>query len=223
MIELYIDTSSSYLYSALLKENQILLEVKKDYGQQLSQEALPAIITLFEQNQLTPQEVDRIYVVVGPGSFTGIRIGVTIAKTFAWTLQKEIIPVSALRAMDLSYQGEKEYQMPLIDARRGYVYGAIYEKEGKAIVEDSYLPLTSLEDKAKEYDKPVKISNSILFQKEAEPYDPDILKIVEYYRGAKPVNPHFVNPIYLKKTEAEEKIEKSGETEKNENSNPNEG
>ena len=206
MIELYIDTSTSYLYSALLKDKKILSEVKKEYGQTLSKEALPEIISLFEKNHLTPQDVDRLYVVVGPGSFTGIRIGVTIAKTFAWTLQKEIVPVSALRAMALSYQGEKEYQMPVIDARRGYVYGAIYDKKGNAIVEDSYLPYTTLEEQAQSYEIAT-ISNSASFQEKAENYDPNFLKIVEYYQQEKPVNPHLINPIYLKKTEAEEKIE----------------
>ncbi len=206
MIELYIDTSTSYLYSALLKDKKILSEVKKEYGQTLSKEALPEIISLFEKNHLTPQDVDRLYVVVGPGSFTGIRIGVTIAKTFAWTLQKEIVPVSALRAMALSYQGEKEYQMPVIDARRGYVYGAIYDKKGNAIVEDSYLPYTTLEEQAQSYEIAT-ISNSASFQEKAENYAPNFLKIVEYYQQEKPVNPHLINPIYLKKTEAEEKIE----------------
>ena len=99
MINLYIDTSSSYLYSALIKDKKILQEVKENYGQKLSVEALPQIIKLFEKASIPPKDIEKIFVVVGPGSFTGIRIGVTIAKTMAFSLKKSIIPVSSLKAM----------------------------------------------------------------------------------------------------------------------------
>lgn len=204
MINLYIDTSSSYLYSALIKDKKILQEVKENYGQKLSVEALPQIIKLFEKASITPKDIEKIFVVVGPGSFTGIRIGVTIAKTMAFSLKKSIIPVSSLKAMAISARKDTPYIMPLIDARRGYVYGAVYDKNMKEVVKEQHILLTELVDKVP--DTYSVISNDQLpVTVSREEYDPDILKIVTFYDSEKPISPHLVNPNYLKRTEAEEK------------------
>lgn len=204
MISLYIDTSSSYLYSALIKDKKILQEVKENYGQELSVEALPQIIKLFEKASITPKDIDKIFVVVGPGSFTGIRIGVTIAKTMAFSLKKSIIPVSSLKAMAISARKDTPYIMPLIDARRGYVYGAVYDKNMREVVKEQHILLTELVDKVP--DTYSVISNDQLpVTVSREEYDPDILKIVTFYDSEKPISPHLVNPNYLKRTEAEEK------------------
>ena len=204
MINLYIDTSSSYLYSALIKDKKILQEVKENYGQKLSVEALPQIIKLFEIASITPKDIEKIFVVVGPGSFTGIRIGVTIAKTMAFSLKKSIIPVSSLKAMAISARKDTPYIMPLIDARRGYVYGAVYDKNMREVVKEQHILLTELVDKVP--DTYSVISNDQLpVTVSREEYDPDILKIVTFYDSEKPISPHLVNPNYLKRTEAEEK------------------
>lgn len=204
MINLYIDTSSSYLYSALIKDKKILQEVKENYGQKLSVEALPQIIKLFEKASITPKDIDKIVVVVGPGSFTGIRIGVTIAKTMAFSLKKSIIPVSSLKAMAISARKDTPYIMPLMDARRGYVYGAVYDKNMREVVKEQHILLTELVDKVP--DTYSVISNDQLpVTVSREEYDPDILKIVTFYDSEKPISPHLVNPNYLKRTEAEEK------------------
>ena len=204
MISLYIDTSSSYLYSALIKDKKILQEVKENYGQELSVEALPQIIKLFEKASITPKDIEKIFVVVGPGSFTGIRIGVTIAKTMAFSLKISIIPVSSLKAMAISARKDTPYIMPLIDARRGYVYGAVYDKNMREVVKEQHILLTELVDKVP--DTYSVISNDQLpVTVSREEYDPDILKIVTFYDSEKPISPHLVNPNYLKRTEAEEK------------------
>lgn len=205
MKTLYIDTSSNYLYSGIVSENSILKEIKKEYQKDLSKEALPKIIELFEKTNLTPKDINKIIVVTGPGSFTGIRIGVTIAKTIAWSLNIPIISISGLTAMAISSRSNT-YKMPLIDARRGYVYGAIYDKDNNPIIEDSHIELKELLDKTKSLDKVVTITNdNITIDLSKENYDPDILKIVNYFKNEEGISPHLVNPIYLKKTEAEEK------------------
>ena len=83
---LYIDTSSSYLYTAIVENNNVLAEIKEEFGQSLSEVALPRIVSMFEDTKLSPKDIDKIIVVNGPGSFTGIRIGITIAKVYAWSL-----------------------------------------------------------------------------------------------------------------------------------------
>ena len=160
---------------------------------------------MFDEAEITPKDLDKIIVVNGPGSFTGIRIGITIAKTIAWALNINITPISGLTAMAISCHNDT-YKMPLIDARRGFVYGAIYDKDNNKVVEDSHIYLQDLLDKSKDLsDITVITNNDININLEKVKYDPDILKIVKRYENNEGINPHLVNPIYLKKTEAEEK------------------
>ena len=202
---LYIDTSSDYLYSGIVVDDKLVSSIKKKYEKDLSKEALPKIIELFDEANITPKDLDKIIVVNGPGSFTGIRIGITIAKTIAWALNINITPISGLTAMAISYN-TNTYKMPLIDARRGYVYGAIYDKDNNKVIEDSHIYLQDLLDKSKDLDEVTVITNNDLdINIKKESYDPDILKIVKHFEDSNGINPHLVNPIYLKKTEAEEK------------------
>ena len=201
---LYIDTSSDYLYSGIVVDDKLVSEVKEKYEKDLSKEALPRIIELFDKADITPKDIDKIIVVNGPGSFTGIRIGITIAKTIAWALNINITPISGLTAMAISCN-TNTYKMPLIDARRGYVYGAIYDKDNNKVIEDSHIELKELLDKSKDLDIEVITNNDLNLSIKKESYNPDILKIVKYYEKSDSINPHLVNPIYLKKTEAEEK------------------
>lgn len=208
MIVLYIDTSSDYLYSGIVINDELVSSIKKKYEKDLSKEALPKIIELFDKANITPNDLDKIIVVNGPGSFTGIRIGITIAKTIAWALNINIMPISGLTAMSISSSGNT-YKMPLIDARRGYVYGAIYDKDNNKVVEDTHIELVALLEKAKGLDIKAITNNDFDINVEKEKYDPDILKIVKHYENSEGVNPHLINPIYLKKTEAEEKLRKN--------------
>ena len=202
---LYIDTSNDFLYSGIVINDKLVSEVKKNYEKDLSKEALPKVIELFDKANITPKDLDKIIVVNGPGSFTGIRIGITIAKTIAWALNIKITPISGLTAMAISCDKDS-YKMPLIDARRGFVYGAIYDKENKVVIEDSHIYLQDLLNKSKDFNDVVVITNNdIDTNLEKVKYDPDILKIIKYYENNEGINPHLVNPIYLKKTEAEEK------------------
>lgn len=205
MKTLYIDTSSDYLYSGIVINDKLVSSIKKKYEKDLSKEALPQVIELFNKANIIPKDLDKIIVVNGPGSFTGIRIGITIAKTIAWALNINITPISGLTAMAISCN-TNTYKMPLIDARRGYVYGAIYDKDNNEVIEDSHINLQKLLNKSKDLDNVTVITNNdIDINLKKENYNPDILKIVNYFEKSDGVNPHLVNPIYLKKTEAEEK------------------
>lgn len=202
---LYVDTSSDYLYSGIVINDVLVSECQEKLGKDLSKEALPKIIGVFKKANITPKDLDKIIVVTGPGSFTGIRIGVTIAKTIAWSLNIPIVPISGLTAMAISNKQEG-YSMPLIDARRGFVYGALYDNNIHSIVEDSHILLEELVKKCYDY-RPITVitNNEIVTNYNVNGYEPDILKIVTYFKNKEGLNPHMINPIYLKKTEAEEK------------------
>lgn len=201
---LYIDTSSSYLYSAIVEDSNLLAEIKENYGQSLSEVALPKIVSMFEKLKMTAKDIDKIFVVNGPGSFTGIRIGVTIAKVYAWSLKLPISTILSLEAMAVS-SNQKKYHVPIINARRGYVFGAIYDEEFKEVLKPQHLKLEELIEKLKTIDHYELISNDTFDQElELVPYNPNFIKIIEHFKNRKEVNPHSVNPEYLKLTEAEE-------------------
>ncbi len=200
---LYIDTSSSYLYSAIVEENRLVSKICEYYGQSLSEVALPKIVSMFEDNNLTAKDIDKIIVVDGPGSFTGIRIGITIAKVYAWSLNIDITTITSLEAMSLSVSDDKIH-VPILNARRGFVYTAIYNGD-EVILKPQHIKFEELNNKLSELDNYEFISNDeFLDDIELVSYTPDFLKIIEKNKDKKSVNPHMINPEYLKLTEAEE-------------------
>ena len=203
MICFYIDTTSNYLYTGLSKDNLLLIERKINLSHDLSTFALDEVRKMFLEANVEPEDVDKIIVVNGPGSFTGIRIGVTIAKVYAYLLKKDIITISSLEAMNVSNNSDKLH-VPIINARRGYVYGAIYDGD-RTILMEQHISLEKLKliliGQKRDYEF---ISNDKFDDLGCVSYDPDILKIINTFKDRGGTNPHFVNPMYLKLTEAEE-------------------
>ena len=198
----YIDTTSSYLYTAIVRDNNLLAEVKKDLGKNLSVETLSIVSDMFDSVNIKPNDIDKIIVVNGPGSFTGIRIGVTLAKIFAYTKNIPITTITSLEAMAKSIKTDKLI-VPIINARRDACYAAIYDGD-KELLPGQYLTIEKLNmfliGLNREY---VFVSNDN-FAFETVKYNPDILNIVNNYKNREDINPHMVNPTYLKLTEAEE-------------------
>ena len=200
---LYIDTSSSYLYTSIVENDKLISEIKEEFGQSLSEVALPRIVSMFEDNNLSPKDIDKIIVVNGPGSFTGIRIGITIAKIYAWSLNIPISTIYSLEAMAISSK-ENTYHVPIINARRGYVYTAIYDENYNEVLKPCHILLTDLQEKLKDIDNYEYISNDEFDDLELNSYSPDFIKIINKFKDKENINPHAVNPEYLKLTEAEE-------------------
>lgn len=201
----YIDTSSSYLYSGIVSNDKVLSSCKTDFGRDLSKYTLNEVEKLFKNANLKPNQIDKIIVVSGPGSFTGIRIAMTIAKIMAWSFNIELATITSLDAMAAS-SNENVLRVPIIDARRGYVYAGVYDKD-KVILENQYIKLdnlkTYLTNLKKEY---IFITNQENEKINKIKYDPDILKIVNCYKDKESINPHVVEPTYFKLTEAEENL-----------------
>lgn len=203
---LYIDTSSSYLYSGIVEDNKLISEIKEEFGQSLSEVALPKIVSMFKKNEIEPNQIDKIIVVNGPGSFTGIRIGITIAKVYSWSLNIPITTITSLEAMMLSSENNT-YKVPVIDARRQYVFAAIYDSENRQILQPQHIKIADLKQKMSTLNEYIVITNNEDLEEDfenIERYNPNILKIVEYFKDKDAINPHAVNPEYLKLTEAEE-------------------
>lgn len=207
MINLFIDTCTKYLILALYKNNEIIEYFQMEADNNLSVLLLPKIDELLKKSNLKINDVDRIYVVNGPGSFTGIRIGVTTAKTIAYGLKKEICTVSELEVL-ASVDTNKKYIVPLIDARRNYVYTGMYNNNLNIEIENKYIDLDEFYNfLSKNYNiNDILFVSNDSFNINTEVPKINIWKIIEKHRKDESMNPHLVNPNYLKLTEAEEKM-----------------
>lgn len=200
MISLFIDTSISYPTIAIVKDNDLLFLYHDKIEKDMSSKILPIINKGLVNNNLNINSINKIFVVTGPGSFTGVRIGVTIAKIIAWTLKKDVIPISSLEYM-ASTNSNKKYLVSIIDARRNNVFAGIYDDKLECVKEESLINIDRLLSNINVSDSELisydKISNSVMPQ-------PDVIKIINRHINDKGVNPHELKPNYLKLTEAEE-------------------
>lgn len=124
---LAIDTSNYPLGIALLEDDKVLGEYITNIKKNHSIRVMPAIEALLKDCDTKPADLTKIVVAKGPGSYTGVRIGVTIAKTLAWSLNIPLTGVSSL-AVQAASAGKyfNGYLSPLFDARRGQVYTGLY-------------------------------------------------------------------------------------------------
>ena len=202
MTVLYIDTSSSYLYAGIVKDSNLVSEIKEELGHNLSEVALPKIAEMFEKSSILPNQVDKIIVVNGPGSFTGIRVGLTIAKVYAWSLNIPITTITSLEAMSVGIN--ERVVVPLIDALKDNCYAAIYE-DGKEVLKPQHISLDKLKEILNNYRDYIIVTNdSIDLNFKKCNYDPQIETIVNKFCSKENINPHYVNPEYLKLSAAEE-------------------
>lgn len=203
---LYLDTTSNFLYSAVWEDGKVLDSINQQLDKDLSVFTLSKISEMLSNCHIEPQEIDKIIVVNGPGSFTGIRVGVTNAKVFAYSLKTKISTIYSLQAMALSSKEEKDYYVPVIDARRGYVYTAVYDKNNIPIIKEQYTSMNALKCALEALPGDYQIiTNDNLDFENKEDYSPNFKKIIDTYKEKEESNPHAVNPVYLKLTEAEEK------------------
>lgn len=129
MRTLIIDSSTMSLSMALMEEKTLITEITTNTKIQHSAQMMPLIETMFKTVKWKPDMLQRIVVTKGPGSYTGLRIGVTAAKTLAQTLNIALYSVSSLQALAVNAEKAHHYILPFIDARRGTVYGAGYKRD----------------------------------------------------------------------------------------------
>ena len=197
---LFIDTSTLYLNVAIIDNNTIVFNHKEKVEKDMSSKIIPIIDEGFKNCSFSIKDINKIFIVNGPGSFTGIRIGVTVAKTIAWTLKIDLIPLSSLEFI-ASTASNKKYLVPMIDARRGNVFAGIYDQELNNILPDELISYEQLSKKINENYEQI----SYHLENNIKP-DGDILKVINKHLFDKSVNPHTLKPNYLKLTEAEERL-----------------
>ena len=202
MISLFIDTSLANVSISVLKDNQILSLISEEIPNMHSSYATKFIKDALDKAKIDANDIDSLYVVTGPGSFTGVRIGVTIAKTYGYLIKKDITPISSLKSLALSVPN-KETIMSIIPANKSSYYIAIYDNNYNEIIKEQFMKkedIIFLCDKYNPYI--VGPTSSIIGKYKINKQNLDILKIVDYYKNKEKVNYFKLVPNYLKEPQA---------------------
>lgn len=221
MLLLAFETSAKAASVALFDGERLLGEQYQNTGLTHSQTLLLMAESLLRQCGKTAQEIEAIAVANGPGSFTGVRIGVAAAKGFAWGNEIPIFGVSTLEAMALGLGIYDGYICPVMDARRAQVYNALfYVNQGvlTRITPDRAIALADLETELKTLDKPVFLvgDGSILTYNTLHGAVPALILLPEHkqhqravgvglaaLRQETPDAPEALAPNYLRLSQAE--------------------
>ena len=187
MVVLFIDTCNKELAIGLSIDDKLVYKKEYDAFKRQSEVLAKEIVECFMVCNIASSDVDKVVVTNGPGSYTGIRIGLTFAKVFTSVLNKELVLVSSLKAL----AGNKENTISLIDARSKRAYYGIYNK-GKCVKEDTVDYLVNIDTNGYNL-----VGDTYLFDKENN--NSIIDNMFEIYKDLEVVSdPKGANAIYLK-------------------------
>jgi len=146
---LAIDTSTDYLSIAITNGKRTLAAFHRKVSRRHSDLLIPTIKTLMKRSGLKPKGISAIFIGIGPGSFTGLRIGVATVKAMAYALKKPIVSVGSLDAIAANAAIHKGFIMPVLDARKNKLYACLYKSDGKRTKRISRYMLLTAEELAK--------------------------------------------------------------------------
>lgn len=149
MIILSVDTSTQNACAAVMNDHGIVAEYTISNKKTHSQNIMPMIDDMLKKANISMDMIDLFAVTVGPGSFTGLRIGMATVKTFAQVMKKPIIGVSTLEVLARNCIMSDKLACPMIDARREDVYNALF-KSGEYVVSDRAININELLEEIKE-------------------------------------------------------------------------
>ena len=192
MLTLCIDTAYKYLTCVLIRDDQILSSYSRECFKRQSEEVFSALNEVFEKADIDRRSIDSICITQGPGSYTGVRIAMTIAKVIGETLPCDVYTISTLRL----YAAHRPHTMVIMDARADRVYCGIYD-EDKIVMEDQALPIKDVD--ISDY---TLVGDGSLFGKENNYGDiaEAFLKTKDLWQKAD--NIAYLTPEYLKESES---------------------
>ena len=145
MITLCMDTSFHFLTLVLIQDSKVIASIQEEAFRQQSETILTRLDTLFKSNGIVPTQINEIVITDGPGSYTGLRIAMSIAKTLAAIAPIKLYTLSSLRLL----AGNSKSVGVLIDARANRVYFGHYD-HGKTLIEDGIYTLEEAESYCKD-------------------------------------------------------------------------
>jgi len=158
MLTLAFESSAKAASVALVKDGELISQYSQCTALTHSRTLLPMAEDMLKNAELSVKDVDVVAVAHGPGSFTGIRIGVSTVKGLAWAADKPCVGVSTLEAMAWHGLSAGGYICPVMDARRSQVYNAIFRIENGRpvrVTEDRPIALSELAEEVRALDAPV--------------------------------------------------------------------
>lgn len=193
MYQLLLDSANKLLVVGLSKEGKVIDQTIYEAWQRQSEMMVPEIDNIMKRNEVKKEELDAIVVGIGPGSYTGIRIALTIAKTMCYALK---IPMYSVSSLSL-FKDDKEPTICVLNARSGRSYIGVYEQD-KVLLEDQVLE----NDKVLEY---INAHPNFLVSGESEhlgitPHQFDLTRSLANGLNEKNLVKDIfrINPVYLK-------------------------
>lgn len=194
---LFIDTSGTDVSISIISDNKILVNINEKVPNSHSIYTVSFIDKALKSANLRVDEIDKILVVTGPGSFTGVRIGVTIAKVYAYLRKVDVIPVSSLKMLSLSTN--HDYCLALINAKNDNYYLGLYDKNNEEVIKEQFNNKDMVLDIINKYNPTIVSDNDLVIDDIViKKQKLDISNICSYYQNKKSVNTHLIVPNYLK-------------------------
>ena len=193
MFTILLDSSNTSLTVGIAKEDKLLESVSYEAWQAQSEHMIPELDKLLKKYNVERKDIKDVVVAIGPGSYTGVRIAITIAKTIATALNVDVYEVSSLRCL----KDENRPSVCLINARSGRSYFGVYEGE-KIIIPDTICTNDKVLEYINEHPTYSVCGNASYLGIEGK--EPDIagelLAIKKYTK--KSDNPLSIKPVYMK-------------------------
>ncbi|HHU77407.1 MAG: tRNA (adenosine(37)-N6)-threonylcarbamoyltransferase complex dimerization subunit type 1 TsaB [Caldicoprobacterales bacterium] len=155
---LAVDSSSVVAGVAILSEDRLLYEAYHHHRKNHSELLMPLVEDALNSSDLKPDDLDLLAVSGGPGSFTGLRIGISTIKGLAQAIEKPVVSVPTLDALAWNIAGVNGLVCPLMDARREQVYTSLYRREGSECIRlmpYSAIPVVELTEQLAAYRQPI--------------------------------------------------------------------
>ena len=195
MITLCMDTSHVYLALALIRDDQVIASVQESCWKKQSEEIFPRLQEMMDRAGLKPEDIDQMVISEGPGSYTGVRIAMTIAKVFC---AMRDLPLYTIGTLAL-YAGMKPDCRVLLDARGGRAYTAVYDA-GKMTEAPSAEELETIQARLSP-DQEIIGDGHLVGREDAIPdLAANFLLLKNSWNRAE--NVHLVKPEYLKPAES---------------------
>lgn len=196
MKTLCMDSSHKHLVIVLIEDQNIIAYAEEQCWKKQSEKLFPTLISLMDSCNWTADDLDRIVITDGPGSYTGVRIAMTVAKVLA---SQKKIPLYCISSLQL-LAGVKQKAFALTDARSNRAYCAFYEY-GRLVKDEMILNLEEIQDLLSTYDGCI-VGDASLLGKE-DSYDHLAKNFIDLLSFANEVdNVHTLTPRYLKEQEA---------------------
>lgn len=191
---LAIDTATKYIYLSLVVDDQEVASIYERGDNDHSVTIMPYLKEILDKENLSLKAIDEVIVGIGPGSYTGVRIGVTVAKMIAYLNQIKLTTISSLALM--ASVSDSDYILPLIDARRGNGFMALFSFQDQL----TYVKEDTLQN-IESFKKAIDVNYQVV-----EEGKPNIGRIIQSNLCKQVTDVHDLVPNYLQVTEAERNL-----------------